>query len=137
MNAARHQCNFDAAVLGATRTEYRYDNTTNHQTGVMYECRGQVSYQYRDTTSYHGNFVENHDVATVVVVFDCKGDRHNLKSTVLLKRPDGSYSGWDYAVRWVVLTKSDKADTAMFAECGESSSEMIVPGICPIVSVCL
>ena len=104
--AARRQCNCDARVLGHTRTEYRYENTTNHKTGVLYECRGQVGYQYRDTiTAYHGNFFENHDEATIGVVFDCDGGRHNLKSTVLLKRPDGSYSGWDYAARWVVLTK--------------------------------
>ena len=83
-----------------------YENTDNHTTGVLYECHGQISYQYRDTvTAYHGIFVENHDEATIGVVFDCDGGRHNLKSTVLLKRPDGSYSGWDYAVRWAVLTK--------------------------------
>ena len=72
VNAARRQCNCDATVLGATRTEYKYDNKTNRKIGVMYECHGQVSYQYRDTyTSYHGYFFEDHDEALVSIRFDC------------------------------------------------------------------
>ena len=72
----------------------------------MYESLGQVSYQYRDVyTEYHGYFFENHDEALVSIRFDCDGRTDHIKSTVLLKRADGIYSGWDYAARWVVLTK--------------------------------
>jgi len=103
---AAGQCNCDATALGVPRTEYKYENLTNRKTGVMYECHGQVSYQYRDVyTEYHGYFFENHDEALVSIRFDCYGRTDNIKSTVLLKRADGIYSGWDYAARWVVLTK--------------------------------
>ena len=106
-NAARsRQCNCDATALGVPRTEYKCENLTNRKTGVMYECHGQVSYQYRDVyTEYHGYFFENHDEALVSIRFDCYGRTDHIKSTVLLKRADGIYSGWDYAARWVVLTK--------------------------------
>ena len=92
----------------------------------MYECHGQVGYQYRDVyTEYHGYFFENHDEALVSIRFDCYGRTDHIKSTVLLKRADGIYSGWDYAARWVVLAKSDKADTAVIAECGESTHQRL------------
>ena len=105
-NAAGRQCNCDAAALEPPRTVYKYENLTNRKTGVMYECHGQVSYQCRDVyTEYHGYFFENHDEALVSIRFDCYGRPDNIKATVLLKKKDGIYSGWDYAARWVVLTK--------------------------------
>ena len=65
-----------------------------------------MSYQHGDTvTDYHGSFREYADVGWVVIKFDCRGDESNLKSMQLLKQPDGSYSGPDYKLRNVVLTK--------------------------------
>ena len=103
----------DCTQLGVARTEYKYDNKTTCNVGVLYECRGQVSYQHRGKcTDYHGNFFENQPGGARVIHFDRNGDTDDLTTAVLLKQTDGSYSGWEMtetiqggARKWVVLTK--------------------------------
>ena len=108
-----------APTLGPVRTEWKYDNQWNGQVGILFTLRGQVSYQHRGTvTDYHGSFREDADGGWVVIHFDCRGDESDLKSLVLLKQPDGSYSGPDYKLRHVVLTKMSASRAVWSREVG-------------------
>ena len=78
-----------------------------------------MSYQHRGTvTDYHGSFREDADGGWVVIHFDCRGDESDVKSLVLLKQPDGSYSGPDYKLRHVVLTKMSASRAVWSREVG-------------------
>ena len=88
------------------RTEWKYDNQGSGQIAIIATLCGKVCYIHGDTvTDYHGNFREDAYNGWVVIKFDCRGDEWNLKSMVLLRQPDGSYSGPDYKLRNVVITK--------------------------------
>ena len=108
-----------APTLGPVRTEWKYDNQGNGQIGILSTLRGEVSYQHGGTvTDYHGSFREDTDESWVVIKFDCRGDESDLKSMVLLKPPDGSYSGPDYKLRNVVLTKMSASRSFWSREVG-------------------
>ena len=91
---------------GPVREAYRYVNDTNGQTAILYECGGQISYQYKGIhTAYHGEFVEGADRNSLTLRFRYDGDvKKGLKTASLLKRGEGKYSGWDSEQRHVVLT---------------------------------
>ena len=92
------------------RTEWKYDNQGSGQTAILATLGGKVCYIHGDTvTDYHGSFREDAYNGWVVIKFDCRGDESNLKSMQLLKQPDGSYSGPDYKLRNVVLTKMSES----------------------------
>ena len=90
---------------GAVREEYCYNNVSSGKIGILYECRDQISWHYRgEHTHYHGSFARGHDTNSITLKFDCRGNTANLKTTVRLRRGEGSYAGWDYAMRWVEMT---------------------------------
>ena len=101
------------------RTEWKYDNQGSGQIAILVTLCGKVCYIHGDTvTDYHGSFREDADEGWVVIHFDCRGDESDLKSLVLLKQPDGSYSGPDYKLRHVVLTKMSASRAVWSREVG-------------------
>ena len=87
-------------------TNFSYDNVTlGSPTARLRFNRGKVSFQGLGVrTPYHGNYRYEPASSRLIIMFDCRGREHALKSVVLERTSRDVWEGFDYRARRIIMT---------------------------------
>ena len=87
-------------------TKYKYENlSTSMPPAILYECNGHVKWQSRNViTGWHGEFPHG-PMNELHITFDCRGDKTNLKSVVVERTSEMTWTGLDYRLRKIRMTR--------------------------------
>ena len=93
-------------IVWTNTGKFKYDNVTLGPPPALLRLRGgKVSFQGRyHQTPYHGNYRYEPASSWLIIMFDCLGREHELKSVVLERKDRFVWEGLDYRFRRIIMT---------------------------------